>query len=149
MKLHHVYGPNDGDEKFIPWLLKQLLTKERVDLSSGMQYRDFIYIKDVVSAYISIIESHESYLKGLAEYIVSTGEKTRVRNFCIKLQEIVELKAEKSVAKLNFGEKYFEGEIHDIFNDNSDLLALNWKPEFTLDNGIDELVEINLNKYYE
>lgn len=147
MKLHHVYGPCDGHEKFIPWLFEQLLTKKSVDLSSGMQFRDFIYIEDVVSAYISIIESHENDLKGFAEYTVSTGEKTRLRDFCIKVKEVMELQTKTAVAKLNFGKKAFEGEIYDVFNDNSDLLALDWKPEFTLDKGIQEFVKVNLNKY--
>ncbi|MEN9369979.1 MAG: hypothetical protein RI952_844, partial [Bacteroidota bacterium] len=48
-KIEHMYGIKDDDKKFIPWLInKMIYDNEEINLTSGIQKRDFIYITDVV-----------------------------------------------------------------------------------------------------
>ena len=49
--LHHIYGLDESINKFSGWLLNELKKKNNnIKLSLGDQLRDFIYIKDVISA---------------------------------------------------------------------------------------------------
>ncbi|MBE0472554.1 MAG: NAD-dependent epimerase/dehydratase family protein, partial [Methyloprofundus sp.] len=81
LKLQHIYGPKDEGNKFIPWIVLQL--KQNVDsvkLTSGQQKRDFIFIDDVVSAYLIILE-RKSLLANFSEYDVGTGKKQTLKSF--------------------------------------------------------------------
>ncbi|AWY01060.1 hypothetical protein A8139_20875 [Marinomonas primoryensis] len=147
MKLHHVYGPYDNEGKFIPWLMDQLLKSDNVDLTSGDQLRDFIYVDDVVSAYVSILINCRKNKKGFVEYIVSTGEKTKLSDFCMKLQDSMRLLSSTENATLSFGKKTVDDEIYDVYNDNTDLIRLGWRPEFTIEQGVEELVKSHLRKF--
>ena len=43
MKLHHVYGPGDNSQKFVPWLQSRLMSGTGpVKLTKGEQLRDFV-----------------------------------------------------------------------------------------------------------
>jgi nucleoside-diphosphate-sugar epimerase len=45
-----IYGPNQGDEMFLPALIQSLLAGKEHPMTYGDQFRDFIYIDDVVDA---------------------------------------------------------------------------------------------------
>lgn len=47
-----VYGPDQEDEKFIPNIITSLLGKKKFSMTGGEQKRDFVYVHDVVDAYI-------------------------------------------------------------------------------------------------
>ena len=56
LRLEHMYGPKDDKTKFVPWLLDQMINSiEEIKLTLGTQKRDFIYIDDVVSAYMLLL----------------------------------------------------------------------------------------------
>ena len=145
MKLHHVYGPGDRDDKFVPWFLKCLVENNNIELSAGIQLRDFIYIEDVVSAYISIMERKISEVAG-NDYIVATGKKTSVKEFCIITKKIVEKYIGRDAANLQFGNIHFTGEKYDVFNDCSNLVSLGWKPNYTVKSGLEKVVRITLSE---
>lgn len=147
MKLHHVFGPYDNNDKFIPWLIDQLLTQDSVDLTSGKQYRDFIYIDDVVSAFLVVIDNPLAHKDSYCSYTVSSGLKTSVRDFCLSLQKKMISDFKIKPAKLNFGKKVTEGEIYDINNDNSCLVNIGWQPEVPLDQGIERVLSFYLEKH--
>lgn len=46
------YGPDQEEAMFIPSLIKSLLRNERFLMTEGEQTRDFIYIDDLINAYI-------------------------------------------------------------------------------------------------
>jgi len=56
--VEHFYGPGDNGSKFIPSLMdKCLMNSTTIDLTSGDQKRDFIYIDDLVKACNIVIEN--------------------------------------------------------------------------------------------
>ena len=141
MKIHHVYGENDSDDKFSMWLFNQLNNgNKNIKLTSGIQLRDFIYIQDIITAYEVVMLNNQKF-NSIQEFNVSTGNKHTVKEFCnVMGQEI--LKDSNKVNKvLLFGAKSDNpNEIMDVDNNNSLLLKLGWKPKFDLANGIQNMV---------
>lgn len=52
-----IYGPNQGDEMFLSALIQSLLVQKDFAMTLGDQYRDFVYIDDVVDAIIKALTS--------------------------------------------------------------------------------------------
>ena len=141
MKIHHVYGEKDSDDKFSMWLFHELSNgNKKIKLTTGIQLRDFIYVQDVVKAYEVVMLNHQNF-ESMQEFNVSTGGKHTVKEFCIMMGHEI-LKDSQSVKEiLLFGAKSDNpDEIMDIDNDNSSLLKLGWKPDFDLVNGIHNMI---------
>ncbi len=54
-RLFSVYGPYEEPTRFIPTITKAIIKNEFINLTSGNQRRDFIYIDDVTDAYMSAL----------------------------------------------------------------------------------------------
>ncbi len=50
LRLYQVYGPNQKENRIIPYVIKNALLNKTFYCSTGKQIRDFIYIDDVISA---------------------------------------------------------------------------------------------------
>ena len=71
--LEHFYGPGDNPARFVTYIVHSLLKNvERIDLTKGEQKRDFIYIDDVVDAFIKIVNSSDTFLRDFYEFEVGT-----------------------------------------------------------------------------
>lgn len=142
LKLEHMYGPKDDSKKFIVWLFRQLAkNKPYIDLTSGVQKRDFIYIEDVVSAFMVVLD-RSSQMKCFSEFEVGTGESIEVRAFVTKLKQVYENMYGPRNTLLNFGAiPYREGEVMEFMVNNQALLDLGWYPEISLNLGLEETLK--------
>lgn len=149
LRIEHMYGPKDDEAKFLPWLLKELLSeKTEIKLTKGEQKRDFIYISDVVSAYMQVIRNIEQ-LNGFNELDIGTGRFITIKDFVLKMQDKLEEVFKKAIkTHLNFGAvPYRKGDLEQIDEDTSRLLEIGWKPAFDIDQGL--LKTIQWYKNYE
>lgn len=139
LKLEHMYGPKDDATKFIAWLVTQLQQNVPViNLTSGVQKRDFIYIEDVVSAFICVLQNAE-YLPSFSEFEVGTGESIEVKTFVENLKHIFEQRYGQTKTQLNFGAvPYRQGEIMEFKVDNQALRKLGWQPKVSLSQGLEQ-----------
>lgn len=141
LKLEHMYGPKDDENKFVFWLIRQLTddSVHGVPLTSGVQKRDFIYIDDVVDAFLITVQNKT---EGYHSFDVATDHCIEVKEFVTVLVKQLELKAkEKYFHKLKFGEKsYRKGELMNPELDNSLLKEIGWSPKVSLDNGIANII---------
>lgn len=127
MKLEHVYGEKDDENKFIPYILNACLqNKPLIALSNGTQLRDFVHISDVVNAYRIVITNLESYIEeAYTEYGVGTGKMRSVREFVEMVHESV-----GSTSILDWGAIPMKiGEMMQSKADNSRLYNLGWIPK--------------------
>ena len=143
LKLEHMFGEQDGNDKFTSWILNELQQEKNIiPLTAGTQKRDFIYIDDVVSAYLTCLEQAPQ-LKDFNDIEVGTGVLTPVKTFVILVKEVLEkLKGKPIQTQLNFGAlPYREGEIMEPQVDNSRLCSLGWQPKRSLEENIERFVK--------
>lgn len=138
MKLEHMYGPKDDNMKLMGWLTSQFQEgKQDINLTSGIQKRDFIYVNDVVTSFLVIIK-HLDYLESYNEFEVGTGESIQVREFIKKIKQVYESLHGKIKTKLNFGViPYRKGEVMEFKVNNDSLRRLGWNALIDLENGIE------------
>lgn len=144
LKIEHMYGSRDDTNKFVPWVLSQLRDNAaEIKLTLGEQYRDFIHIDDVVSAYLTTLEK-ASQLPTFSEFDVGTGKLISVRKFLEQLKEIYETEIGTGTVetKLAFGAiPYRDGEMMTVAVNNQALLNLGWNPKTSLQTGLKNIVK--------
>lgn len=138
LRLEHIFGEFDSNNKFVTNVLQRLLKSDmEIALTDGVQKRDFIYIDDVVEAYLIVLKNI-NFIDTFSEFEVGRGQSISVKKF-------VELMAEesKSKSKLNFGILPTRaGEIQDSIANISPLNEMGWYPSFDLRSGIKKIIEI-------
>lgn len=133
LRLEHVYGPGDGENKFVPWLLRQLTDNiPTIRLSPGEQLRDFIFVTDAARAFQQALRSGTNERPGFYEFQIGTGIGTTVREFCERAKRMTD-----SQSKLDFGALPAD----DLTRSVADLEqneGFHWKADTTLEQGLRE-----------
>ena len=143
LKIEHMYGPNDDNKKFLPWLINEMQSgTENINLTSGIQKRDFIYVDDVVTAYNLIINNCEK-LGNWNEFDIGTNSYVNVKDFVIQIAKNLENTHNiKILSRLKFGViDYRDGDIMIPLLDNSKLLNMGWVPKTSLKEGIKKVLK--------
>ena len=137
--LEHVYGPFDSSTKFVESLIQNIGVKQvsEIALTHGHQKRDFIYLDDVVNAYIKIIQHGTTEKFPTKIFELGTGDSVEVRKFVELLKEI-----SSSKTTLSFGDiPYRSDEIMDSKADISALQQLGWSSEVKIKSGIEKILK--------
>lgn len=145
LKLEHMYGPKDDVSKFVPWVISQLKKNvPEIKLTSGDQFRDFIFIDDVVSAYICTLENIES-LGSFSQFDVGTGKLISIKNFIMKVKQRFEKVFEINKTVLLFGAiPKRPGELNTVNVNNKALIDLGWEPRYSIEQGIGKMLPYTL-----
>lgn len=136
--LEHIYGEYDNSDKFVFYLIDKIVTKQEpfIDLTFGEQKRDFIYVEDVVSAYLMVLEHIKKHKFTYKSFDVGTGKSIKVKDFVEKIKEL-----SKSTTKLNYGAlAYRESEIMDSVADIKPLTVLGWKPKYSYTDALKKMI---------
>jgi nucleoside-diphosphate-sugar epimerase len=138
MRIEHMYGPGDSEKKFTTNIVRQLLEDtSEVRLTPGMQVRDFVYIDDVVDAYLHVVRAiGNGTLKGVTAFEVGSGLPHTVADFVTLAHRI-----SGSKSKMVFGGLPYRG--NEIMHSQANLQALaelGWSPKVDLESGIELLV---------
>ncbi|MCV9931283.1 NAD(P)-dependent oxidoreductase [Flavobacterium sp. LS1R47] len=135
----YFYGPNDDDTKFISGILRKLKGNvESIDLSEGIQKRDFVYIDDVIAAYMCVIK----HLDKFSQFTnIPLGSATTIS--LRSLVELIKKKSNNKLTKLNFGIiPMREGDVMESKVDISFLLGLGWEPIINIEEGLNRIIDI-------
>jgi nucleoside-diphosphate-sugar epimerase len=141
MRIEQMFGENDNKDKFVESMIQRIAIKKekKIDLTYGHQRRDFVYVDDVVNAFLTILDTYESYKFHYKIFEVGTGSSVQLRDFILKIKEISE-----SPTILNFGAlPYRNDEIMDSKADCSELQNLGWNSKYDYSAGIAKTI-----KYY-
>ncbi len=96
IRLENFYGEDEPLDRFLPSTINKLLRNEDIFLTEGVQKRDFIYIKDVVEAILTLIR--KTGPEGIVEIPLGRGEAPSIREVVEYLHHISDSKS-----KLHFG----------------------------------------------
>lgn len=147
MKVELMFGEQDADNKLTSWILSQFKeNKTEVNLTSGVQKRDFIYIDDIVSAYTTCLDNI-STLKSFNDIDVATGQLTSIRDFIELMKDSYEKITNKKLStSLNFGAlPDREGELMEPKIDIGVLHSLGWQPKRSLEENVWNFVKNEIN----
>lgn len=141
IEIEHMYGPLDDENKFIYWLINQLKQNvENIDLTSGIQKRDFIYIDDIVNAYKTIIQNVGTLLN-FQEFELGTGNPVEVKIFIETIYKEI-LNTQTLNTKLNFGViPYRDNENMNMKANIEKLNDLGWRAKVSIEDGIKKILQ--------
>ena len=137
LKLEHMYGKNDSNTKFVSWIIEQLKNNvSEIKLTKGIQKRDFVYVTDVVAAYLILLEKRND-LSSFSEFDVGSGEQVSVHDFVESLYVSYKEIHQNVSTKLLFGAvPYREGELMEVRENIEPLEKLGWNPSINYKDGI-------------
>jgi len=131
-----VYGYFEEKERLIPTVIKSCLMNKELKLSSPESVRDFIFIEDVIEAYLLAIKNIQK-IKGEI-FNLGTGKQSTIAEVVRIIKKIT-----NSTIKSKYGEtkiaqsepKYWVTDISKIKN------ILNWQPKYNLEEGLRKNIE--------
>lgn len=89
MRLEHFYGPGDSETKFTTYVMNNCIRGvSEIKLTSGEQKRDFIYIDDVVSAYLTVLQKIDGFADQFKEFDVGSGKVLSIRELVEKIRNL-------------------------------------------------------------
>lgn len=133
-----IYGPGQGDEMFLSALIQTLLSGKNFAMTGGEQYRDFIYINDVVDAIIKTVVADERVDGGIIN--VGAGISFQVKEVAIMVANLIH---PELVNHIKFGAvQYRPNEIMDysvVITRAKELLG--WEPSTDMRSGAQQTIE--------
>ena len=133
LNLSNVYGPRQdphGEAGVVSIFANKYLNKEAPTIyGDGEQTRDYVYVKDVVSALIKASKIEENHFLN-----IGTGIETSVNDLAnsMKIQFKSEINPIYKPAR--------EGELNrSVLNNTKAKKELDWKPEYSLDDGMKQV----------
>jgi len=138
-RLFLTYGPEQDNKRFIPQVIKGLMSDAGFPTSMGHQLRDFCYVDDIVEG---ILESFTNNKINGEVINLASGSPVKV-DYIIKL---IQKKLGKGNPQFG-GLLYRKGENMELYADISKANSiLNWKPTTPLEDGIDKTIEFYLTQ---
>ena len=133
LRLFNVYGPGQNMENLrqgmVSIYLAQAIRNKKIEVKgSPDRFRDFVFIDDVIDAFIRLEHSNNSFG---STYNIASGTKTRVRKLLSKLCEIL---CFEGLIEYSDGTP---GDQHGIYADISRIKNdIEWEPRVNLDQGL-------------
>ena len=133
MELELFYGPGASASNFITGMISRLKNNEpNIELSLGEQIRNFVYIDDIVKAYLIILKSLNQNSNPYSSYHLCTNQLVTIKELMILLKQLT-----GSNSKLDFGAlPYRDNELMSSGHHNQAITDLGWQPQYTLLDGL-------------
>ena len=143
----NTYGPRQSARAVIPAIIIQLLTgKNEIKLGALTPTRDFNYVKDTVSGFISIYESTQTVGEEIniaSQQEISIGQLARELISQINPNAIIICDEERIRPE--------QSEVNRLLGCNEKIRRLtNWKPRYSLEEGLKKTIDFlrdNLRQY--
>ncbi len=138
IRLYLVYGPNQENNRVIPFVINNSLNEKKFNCSPGNQFRDFTFIDDVVDAIFKTLKSSKSS----GEIInIGSGKPIKIKDLINTIVRLIG-KGEPVFSKL----KIRNDELNKLYpNISKARKILKWKPKTNLKNGLKKTIKFYIN----
>jgi nucleoside-diphosphate-sugar epimerase len=137
LRLFSPYGYYEESTRLIPYLIVSMLKNQKIKISSPYAVRDFIFIEDVIDAFIKIIDKKDQVPAGT---ILNVGS-----GFDTKVIEVFEILKEIVGYQRDFAIEGFprESDNLQVWRANTEKIQkiLRWRPKYNLENGLIKTVK--------
>ncbi len=142
IKIEHFFGPKDDDTKFVIYIIKSFLNNlPSIQLTKGIQKRDFVYIDDVVSAINKILNYSLTKKGGFETFEIGSGKNISIKNIVLLIKKLCKNKITKTeFGKLNMR----KNDALSVSLNLNKIYKLNWKPKYNLNSSLEKTI-----KYYK
>ena len=142
IKIEHFFGPKDDDTKFVIYIIKSFLNNSpSIQLTKGIQKRDFVYIDDVVSAINKILNYSLTKKGGFETFEIGSGKNISIKNIVLLIKKLCKNKVTKTeFGKLNMR----KNDALSVSLNLNKIYKLNWKPKYNLNSSLEKTI-----KYYK
>jgi nucleoside-diphosphate-sugar epimerase len=134
LRLYLVYGPYQDKNRLIPHTLNECLNDNLFDCSAGKQYRDFLFVDDLMTAIFKCFYNKQS----IGEIMnVGTGKPHNIKKVILFIRNNIKL------GNPVFGKiPLRKDEISKLYPDISKVKKiLNWDPRTSFQKGIKTLIK--------
>ena len=130
-RIFSVYGPNSSKSNFIFNVINQVIHDSQIILGNITPKRDFIFIDDVITGLLNIINSKK---KGCNIYNLGTGKSTSI----IDLIDLVLNFSNKKMRVISKKDKIRKNDVLEVCANISKMNSqFNWKPQVSLKKGLE------------
>lgn len=142
LRLYLVYGPNQDNNRIIPFVINNSLKGKEFNCSPGNQFRDFTYIDDIINAIYKTLKSKKSN----GEMInIGFGKPNKIKDIIKKIVKNIG-KGKPKFSKL----KFRNDELIKLYpNVLKAKKILKWSPKISLESGLKKTIKsylINKNE---
>ncbi len=143
----NTYGPRQSARAVIPTIITQLLTgRKEIKLGSLTPTRDFNYVKDTVSGFISIYEADKTVGE---EINIATQMEISIGDLANEL--IRQINPNARIVCDEQRKRPQKSEVNRLLGSNKKIIELTqWRPQYTFEQGIAETINFiknNINYY--
>ena len=140
LRLLTLYGPNDHEEKFIPYLLNCLHSGSDAEISPGDQRWDFLHVSDAARALVAAVKA--PLLAGIQ--VVASEEAWELKRVAQFLFDNAPSSSRRPALRIG-ARPYASSELMRLEGDSGSFRrATGWSPRISLEAGLLELLERNL-----
>lgn len=125
-----VYGPYEEETRFIPTIINALHQGKDISLTSGTQRRDFIYIDDVIDAYLLFLS--KKFPEGEV-FNLGTGKEYTNGEIVKMLFKVTGIKT--NIKKGKYPKRKWDSS-HWVADISKSKRQLKWKPKVALEEGL-------------
>lgn len=131
-----IFGEYEGLHKLVPQLMKSVILNETIKMTQGEQIRDYLYIKDLIEAYISLIETD---VPNYEVFNICSGNEIRIKEFAYLISKITG--CDMKLFQLG-AIPYRKNEVMYFVGDNSKIKKYtNWRPKYSIEEGLKNTYE--------
>lgn len=136
LRLFPPYGPGDQERRLIPYVIGSILKNTPPNLTTGKQEWDFVYVDDIVSAYLAVLKSFP-FKENHSIFNIGTGQAISVHSVVEKIRDCL-----SSDMDLHWGSVAHR--TNEVWYNSADIAkaqtVLHWTPETGIDAGIKKTV---------
>ena len=135
LRLYQVYGPNQKNNRLIPYIIESIIKNKKIFTTRGDQIRDFCYIDDVTEAIIKCFNSKKS----IGEIInIGYGRGYQIKDILKKIFKFFPKYKVKRKVKINLSSKKQVKKLVPSIKKAKKIL--HWSPKISFNEGIKKTI---------